>query len=73
MFRMMRVKHGKTAATDNITARPFYFSTLVYDPIDPKEFTDRLMILLIQLMEGLHGIMPLLVVLLRMPIIMHYG
>ncbi len=26
----------KTAATDNITARPFYFSTLVYDPIDPK-------------------------------------
>lgn len=26
----------KLAATENITARPFYFSTLVYDPKDPK-------------------------------------
>ncbi len=26
----------KLAATDNITARPFYFSTLVFDPKDPK-------------------------------------
>ncbi|MCK9403688.1 MAG: hypothetical protein M0Q26_09855 [Chitinophagaceae bacterium] len=26
----------KLAATENITARPFYFSTLVYDPGDPK-------------------------------------
>ncbi len=27
----------KLAATENITARPFYFSTLVYDPKDPKK------------------------------------
>ncbi|TAD85903.1 MAG: glycosyl hydrolase [Bacteroidetes bacterium] len=26
----------KLAATNNITARPFYFSTLVFDPKDPK-------------------------------------
>ncbi|MFZ2784748.1 MAG: hypothetical protein WAZ36_10130 [Sediminibacterium sp.] len=26
----------KLASTENITARPFYFSTLVYDPKDPK-------------------------------------
>jgi len=26
----------KLASTDNITARPFYFSTLVFDPKDPK-------------------------------------
>ena len=26
----------KLAATENITARPFYFSTLVFDPKDPK-------------------------------------
>jgi photosystem II stability/assembly factor-like uncharacterized protein len=26
----------KLASTDNITARPFYFSTLEYDPKDPK-------------------------------------
>lgn len=26
----------KLASTDNLTARPFYFSTLVYDPKDPK-------------------------------------
>ena len=26
----------KLSATENITARPFYFSTLVYDPKDPK-------------------------------------
>ncbi len=27
----------KLASTDNLTARPFYFSTLVYDPKDPKK------------------------------------
>jgi len=27
----------KLAATENITARPFYFSTLVFDPKDPKK------------------------------------
>ncbi len=27
----------KLAATENITARPFYFSTLVFDPNDPKK------------------------------------
>ena len=26
----------KLASTENLTARPFYFSTLVYDPKDPK-------------------------------------
>ncbi len=26
----------KLASSENLTARPFYFSTLVYDPIDPK-------------------------------------
>ncbi len=27
----------KLASTDNLTARPFYYSTLVYDPKDPKK------------------------------------
>ena len=27
----------KLASNDNLTARPFYFSTLVYDPKDPKK------------------------------------
>ena len=27
----------KLSSTENITARPFYFSTLVYDPKDPKK------------------------------------
>ena len=27
----------KLAATENITARPFYFSSLVFDPADPKK------------------------------------